>query len=392
MAAKKNFKYWIGRLHLWLGLASGLLVCFLGITGCILAFEREIENATQPYRFAAVQNKPVLPPSKLRKIANNQYPGKEPHSINYEEGKAAMAVYYGYEPSYYLIVFMNPYTGEVLKAKDMNQDFFRIVVDGHYYLWLPPKIGQPIVATGTLIFLFLLISGIVLWWPKNKAAAKQRFSVKWNAKWRRVNYDMHNVLGFYMSWVIIFIAITGLVWGFQWFAHSVYWVTSGGKSQVQFTESVSDTTKTHLKDKNAPAVDVLWARTNDTLRNFKGSMDVHFPENNKAAIEIALNPDTYTYWQADYRFYDQYTLKEIPVKHVYGRLANASTADKIARMNYDIHVGAIAGLAGKVAAFFGSLICASMPVTGFIIWWGRRKKTIKPRSAKTPRRVQMAQA
>ncbi|MFC1223951.1 PepSY domain-containing protein [Pedobacter sp. BG31] len=43
-------------------------------------------------------------------------------------------------------------------------------------------------------------------------------------------------------------------------------------------------------------------------------------------------------------------------------------------MNYDIHVGAILGLPGKVMAFFASLIAASLPITGFIIWWGKKKK------------------
>jgi uncharacterized iron-regulated membrane protein len=43
-------------------------------------------------------------------------------------------------------------------------------------------------------------------------------------------------------------------------------------------------------------------------------------------------------------------------------------------MNYDIHVGAILGFPGKVLAFLASLIAASLPVTGFMIWWGRRKK------------------
>jgi uncharacterized iron-regulated membrane protein len=57
-------------------------------------------------------------------------------------------------------------------------------------------------------------------------------------------------------------------------------------------------------------------------------------------------------------------------------------------MNYDIHVGAILSLPGKILAFFASLICASLPVTGFIIWWGRRKK--KP--VKPQRRVSKAQA
>jgi uncharacterized iron-regulated membrane protein len=63
------------------------------------------------------------------------------------------------------------------------------------------------------------------------------------------------------------------------------------------------------------------------------------------------------------------------VKHQYGKFAEARLADKLFRMNYNIHVGAIAGIAGKVTAFLASLIAASMPVTGFVIWWGRRRKT-----------------
>lgn len=43
-------------------------------------------------------------------------------------------------------------------------------------------------------------------------------------------------------------------------------------------------------------------------------------------------------------------------------------------MNYDIHVGAIAGLSGRVAMFFAALVVACLPVTGCIIWWGKRKK------------------
>ncbi|MEN2412166.1 PepSY-associated TM helix domain-containing protein [Flavobacterium mesophilum] len=40
-------------------------------------------------------------------------------------------------------------------------------------------------------------------------------------------------------------------------------------------------------------------------------------------------------------------------------------------MNYDIHVGSIFGLPGRIAMFFAVLIDASLPVTGFYIWWGR---------------------
>jgi uncharacterized iron-regulated membrane protein len=369
-----RFKYYTGKIHLWLGLISGLFVCFLGITGCILAFQTEIENATQAYRFTVNQNKSLLAPTQLKKIADKVLPNKKAHSVNYQQGKTTQVVYYNADPEYYYIVYVDQYTGQVLKIKDMSEDFFRIVINGHYYLWLPPAIGQPILTTATMIFALLLISGLILWWPKSKAARKQRFSVKLKSKWRRLNYDLHNVLGFYMTFIAIFIALSGMVMGFQWFAKSVYWLSSGGQSMKIFEETFSDTTRTSALSLNANAADLIWAKFIKEEPTFKGSYDVHIPENGKASIEIAKNPDPTTYWKTDYRYFDQHTLKEIEVKHAYGKFSKTSVADKISRMNYDIHIGAIAGITGKIMAFVASLIAASMPVTGVIIWLGRKKK------------------
>jgi uncharacterized iron-regulated membrane protein len=370
----RTFKKLTGKLHLILGLASGIIVCILGITGCILAFQREIEDATQPYRFTEAQPAAAyLAPSQIQAIAIKALPGKKLHSISYQQGKSAVASFYNGEPAYYYLIYLNPYTGKVLKVKDMSYDFFRVVIGIHYYLLLPENIGQPIVASATLIFILLLISGIILWWPKNKAARKQRFSVKWNASWKRTNYDLHNVLGFYMSWIVIFIALTGLVMGFQWFSKTVYWASSGGKTAIEF--SMPQSAKPYIASNAAePVIDKVWKLSNQKQPGFPGIVEVHIPEDSITSVEVAMNPDGKTYWKADYIYYDQNTLQEIPVKHAYGMKENASAAQKLQRMNYDIHVGAVLGLPGKILAFCGSLICASMPVTGFMIWRGRKKK------------------
>jgi uncharacterized iron-regulated membrane protein len=89
-----------------------------------------------------------------------------------------------------------------------------------------------------------------------------------------------------------------------------------------------------------------------------------------------------TYWKADYRYFDQYTFRELNVNHIYGRMTDANFADKLYRMNYDIHVGAIGGVAGKILAFCVSLMVASLPVTGFILWWGKRRKVDIPKKRK----------
>ena len=388
-----TFKKTIGKIHLWLGLASGLIVVFLGITGCILAFEQEIRSVTESYRYVKAANAPQLPPSKIKDIATAALPGKLPHGIAYyaEPGKVVQVSFYNADPLYYYLVYVNPYTGQVLKIKDANADFFRVVVMGHYYLWLPPAIGQPIVATATLIFLIMLISGLILWWPKNKAARKQRFSVKWNATFKRKNYDLHNVLGFYMTWVAIFIAVSGLVWGFQWFSKSVYWAASGGKTMVEFYEPASAKPATE-NTAQTPVIDRIWQKMK-AEHPTAALIEVHVPNNDSAAIEAVANPDDKTYWQADYRYFDQYSMKEIDVTHIYGRYPGSTVADKIIRMNYDVHTGAILGITGKIMAFFASLIAASLPVTGFLIWKGRRKKkkaTVAPKAA-TVRLVTAAQ-
>lgn len=361
----------VGKVHLWLGFTSGLIVLFLGVTGCILAFEHEIRRWTEPEQFVKVEDKPVLPPSVLTPLAEKHLDGKKANGIEYPgKGRAAIVSYY--DESNYKLIALNPYSGEVLKVKNMNRDFFRVVVMGHYYLWLPPNIGKPIVSYATLIFLIMMITGLILWWPKSKAARKQRFSIKWSARWRRKNYDLHNVLGFYMTWVAIFLAITGLVMGFEWFANSVYWVSSGGKKMPEHIHPVSDTTKQFLAMTN-PA-DQVWSSLTKQAGE-KESVSIYYPLLNTDPLEGGINHRPGTYYKTDYYHYDQYTLEELPATGVYaGKFSEAAIEDKIIRMNYDIHVGAVLGLPGKILMFFASLIAASLPVTGFYIWWGRRKK------------------
>jgi len=43
-------------------------------------------------------------------------------------------------------------------------------------------------------------------------------------------------------------------------------------------------------------------------------------------------------------------------------------------MNYDIHIGAIGGIFGKIIAFLISLGIASLPMTGILLWYGRTYK------------------
>lgn len=369
----------IGKLHLYLGLLSGLIVVIISLTDCILAFEQEIRDITEPYRFSAARPRPYLPPSVLKQAAEKALPGKKANGVLYHEpGRSAEVGFYQADPEFYFVVFLDPYTGAVKKVWDEDADFFHFILHGHYYLWLPEKIGQPVVASATLVFFLMLVSGLILWWPKNRSAAKQRFSVKWSAAWRRRNYDLHNVPGFYILAIGMVFAITGLVWGFTWFSQGLYTLT-GGKGSDVYQIPPSDTTRIATSSVFAP--DQAWVRLRKQYP-LTQAMNISFPTTKGESIFSYVNFREGTYYKVDYVYFDQHTLKEIPIDGPYtGKYADAAFAKKLRRMNYDLHVGAIWGLPGKILMFCASLICASLPVTGTLIWWGRRKKAPKGRKA-----------
>ncbi|RFM26441.1 PepSY domain-containing protein [Deminuibacter soli] len=374
-------------LHLWLGLVSGIIVFIVSITGCIYAFQKEISSVTQPYQFVQVEAKPYLSPSALKKIAEQHQfgdkagkPGSVINAVQYPgTGKAAIATYRDKQTGY-MMVYLNPYSGQVLKAKALEKDFFRIVLIGHFNLWLPREVGQPIVCWATLIFIVLLITGLVMWWPKNlrKANVDKSFKIKWKATFKRVNYDLHNVLGFYTLIGAFIIAVTGIYFGFKWVPKSIYWVASGGKTMPERRGAMlSDTTAIPAQKALYSAEDSIWSKLSHEYSN-TGSLSIQFAQKKSDAISASYNPEQETFYKNHTRLFDRYTLKEIQGQTLYNKsYEQGSGADKLVRMDYDIHVGAIGGIAGKIIAFLISLVCASLPVTGFIIWWGKKRKKPK---------------
>ena len=398
MHKKRTVKYWIGRLHLWLGLASGLVVAIVSLTGCLFVFQQEIrEWIGKDKYFVTAPAAPFLPLSQLTQKAQAVLgPGQPIGSvIAYKEADRSWefmaykmndtALTYFGAIAYYRSVFVNPYTGAVTGTRDYKYDFFSIVKYIHWSLLLNTPYGQPIVGWSTLIFVLLLITGLVLWWPRrwSKAYRDRSFKIKWTARWRRVNYDLHNVAGFYSLFPALIIALTGMVFSFRWFGALVYVAAAGttappARVVIRSVPPVAERT------------DSVWNDTGDRLPGqtfFDNPLDRAFAESWRQlpdAQRINLSPargkdgtiDVYgykrkgVYYGADALQFDQYSGQLLHRRN--NREKNAG--ERLIEMNYDIHVGAIGGLTGKIIAFIASLICASLPVTGFLVWWGKRKK------------------
>lgn len=370
------------KLHLWLGLASGVVVFIVCITGCLYVFRDEINEATQPWRFVTPQQLEVLPPSRVTAIADSLTGDSIlPTAITYGEGYDAVFVDYFVPGEGMTTVFLNPYTGEALKTvvkRADDFDFFRFVLDGHRRLWLPRAVGSPIVGYSVLLFFITLITGVVLWWPRTWTwkALRPRLTFRKLTTFSRLNFDLHQVAGVYAALLLMVLCFTGLIFSLSWFSKAVYAVTSGGEELKTYTLPMSDTLQTAR-----PLVEPL-DRLYHRLRQEEPDAKTFYfalPTEPDGVIRVSVVHKRGSYYQTDNLFFDRNTLATLQGSGPYaGKFREVSPADKFRRMNLEIHDGRIFGLPGKVLMFLASLVGASLPITGFVIWRKKQKARRRP--------------
>lgn len=367
-------------IHRWLGLGTGLVVFIVAVTGALFAFSDEVKDyLRRDYRWLAAEEQAPLPLDSLLHKVQSRYemrfyqvvvynhPRRSVELQVYKQAEdAGTAFWYLDTVEAYYTLYVHPATGQVLKVINEKYDFFHLVKMMHWSLLLHNDIGQPIVGYSTLLFVLLLLTGLWLWYPKSNKGWKQRFWFYWTKTTgrKRKNYDLHNIGGFYAFIPALVLALTGMVWAFPWFRMLVYVLVSMSTTPPDLAPPPFGDTLRQEK--------ISYQKALDTARRL-------YPA--AAAYGIALTqeykPLAVTVQQTEHRYAVLHQLYVHPstgevLKHRTHAQKNAG--EKLITANYDIHVGAIAGFAGKLLAFVVSLLVAMLPVTGFYIWWGRRNK------------------
>ncbi|KFF09359.1 PepSY-associated TM helix domain-containing protein [Chryseobacterium luteum] len=379
-------KKWSARLHLWLGLSVGIIVFIVSLTGTLYVFKDEIQNSLRK-KAIYVQEATATPLSinilkeKVSIELNEKYPlstveisldkNKSYRFLYYEKNKKGWN--YFEETKINKLVYVNQYTGKILAVYDEKYNFFNILKAIHWSLLLNSEWGKYVTGIPTVLFIFMLITGIILWWPKNKKARKGRFWFSWeNVKtWKRRNYDLHNVLGFYSSFFALFISITGIYFAYP-YVKNVFSFTLSGSIELPKEKEMKSPDSLMIQN---PSVIDLTAR--ETRKRYAAASSFRIPLNGKNKKGKELKNIPVTIYGKEGRFserntlvFDKYSGKLLTEKP-HQKLSNA---EKYANANYDIHTGSYFGLFGKILWFMTGLICTSLPVTGFLVWWGKQKK------------------
>ncbi|MET7254945.1 PepSY-associated TM helix domain-containing protein [Dyadobacter fermentans] len=364
---KKTFKKIASQLHLWLGVSSGLVVFIVALTGSVLVFEEELEPVIYPdfHVVEVPKGQSLLPIDNLRATVANAYPKQRIARIEVEPHADRTIIFglvKGKKEKNVLSVAVNPYTAEITDTRRENESFFHIVLQLHRYLCLKDT-GKAITGVATIMFVVIMITGLVLWWP-NRKQASQRFIIKWNAKFKRLNWDLHAVFGFYVLPFTFLIALTGLVWSYKW-VNSMIFLTFDGKPQ-QKREAPANVGITYTTGTLAKII----TETHRLLPH-PGRIQFTLPESDSLSITVSkVNGNASISNVVDFLYFDQTDGKLIS-KRLYD---DETTGMKVRRLVFPIHTGSIWGWPTKVLALLVALITATLPVTGVVIWVGRKFK------------------
>ena len=378
------------KIHLWLSLPLGIVLTVVCLSGAVLVFEGEITRALHPelYRVAAPADARPLRPSQLADRIGGQMPDSL-HLVSLQlSARSDEPCMAAFRETGRRQLSVDPYTGAVNGWAE-SPAFFGTVRKLHRWLLDPPpskgekSVGKAIVGVSTLALVLILVSGLILWIPRSRKALRNRLKVSCAYGRRRFWHDCHVSLGFYATLLLLVMALTGLTWSFGWYRTAAY-ALFGGTPQIavaqEFPARKTDSGSRQSRERSGER---------NTGREHDGTQ-----------AETEARPFDYAVWDA---VLGQLTThctayKTITLTRTEAQVARQSAMRRIDRATFDprsgslaeitryeetprqqrlrgwfyaFHTGTWGGIWTKILYFLAALIGATLPLTGYYLWWKR---------------------
>ncbi len=391
------------KIHLWLSVPLGLVITVVCLSGAVLVFEGEITRALHPelYRVAVPADVRPLRPSQLADRIGGQMPDSL-HLVSLQlSARSDEPCMAAFRETGRRQLSVDPYTGAV-NGWIESPAFFGTVRKLHRWLLDPPpskgekSVGKAIVGVSTLALVVILVSGLILWIPRSRKALRNRLKVSCSDG-RRFWHDCHVSLGFYATLLLLVMALTGLTWSFGWYRTAAYALFGGSQQTV------------------AAQGNTLRKADSDSRQSRERSGERNTGrEHDGTQAETEARPFDYAVWDA---VLGQLTThctayKTITLTRTEAQVARQSAMRRIDRATFDprsgrlaeiaryeetprqqrlrgwfyaLHTGTWGGIWTKILYFLAALIGASLPLTGYWLWWRRRTKKRKTHLAAVSR-------
>lgn len=390
-------------IHLWLSVPFGILITLICFSGAALVFEKEVMELChrELYFVKKVEAAPLPMEQLMTKVAATLPDSVSVTGVNISSDPERAYQVTLSKPRR-ASMYVDQYTGEIM-GKYERALFFNFMFRMHRWLLDSMKQdggifwGKMIIGTSTLMFVFVLISGIVVWWPRTRKALKNSLKIVANKGWRRFWYDLHVAGGMYALVFLLAMALTGLTWSFQWYRTGFY-RTFGVEVQPSMGHGNAAANATAKGGKREESPEGRSGRPGN-----RGEKPEGRGEHSESREGRKRSP--YTNWQQVYeqlaeanpdyklisvsdgsasvalprfgnqRGTDRYKFNprngEITETTLYKDLDNSG---KIRGWIYSVHVGSWGGMLTRILTFIAALVGASLPLTGYYLWIRRLMK------------------
>lgn len=357
------------KIHLWLSVPFGIIIAIVCLTGAILVFEQEILRVCYPSRYYVeeVKGEP-LPVDELILAARRQLPDSIKINgirIYPDPARTCQLVLPGKKAA----AFIDPYTGQVTGVDD-GRGFFMQVMRLHRWLLDSNKRdggiawGKMIVGYSTLAMAVILLSGLVVWLPRNRKVLKNRLKVKLGTSRFRFWYDLHVAGGFYAALLLLALTLTGLTWSFGWYRNAFYQVF-GVTATPSKAHAHAPKSPAGQEEKRQPDY-ACWETVLSTLKGEYADFNSITIRDGEATVSTADYGNT--------RGSDRYAFDpksgEITGRQLYKDLPDSG---KIRGWIYSVHAGTWGGEATRILSCLASFMGAVLSLTGYYMWLKRRR-------------------
>jgi uncharacterized iron-regulated membrane protein len=350
------------RIHRWGGLVAALFLLVLAGTGCVMAFESEIDSFFHPSLFKVIPHGDALSLSEILPRVAAELRPQEHVQACVTSAKLTSSYSFTIVGSSRLPrqIFVNQYTGQVLGTMSVVR--FALVMHALH------EANGTLMGCAAACLILSVLSGLYLWWPL------KRIKISGRGSRTRFYFDIHNSVGFFTSLFLLVFALTGAYMAFDsWTVPATYRIT--GTSLPQ-----DDPPSTPLEPARPVTPDYALEVAKKALSQAI-PLWVVLPQEREASYLVKMKfPEDHSSNGTSIVWVDQYSGKVLTVWDS----RNAPLARKIQNLNRVFHTGEILGYPGKALACVVSLALAVQTLTGFSLWRKTRSQKTSPASPSVP--------
>jgi len=353
--------------HLVVGLIASMVVFVLCLSGALLAFERQSLDWAE--RSALALPPPGAAerlPADLLVAAAARVELARPTGVRYTNDPR-MPVRIGFANN--TSVSVNAYTGAVLgRGPAALRAFYAFVRRAHVALALPrgvEKSGPPIVGACNLAFVFLLLTGPVIWWPRKWkwSALRNSIAIRFDVGGKQRDWNWHNAFGFWALIPLWLMGASGIVLSYQW--------ANQGMREFASKHGSKPVPLVTIAPPKAAAPQPGWPEILASVeRAFPAWRSIQIPwsDAKKSTITIAVNEG----YEGEPHKRNSVTVdRATAVVTQVQRWENREAADRARAIVRLGHSGELGGLLGQALAGAGCLAGVLLVYTGLALSWRR---------------------